>query len=571
VALSLIPIVETHLVLGNAWQGVYPAFSDELNFARIHTIGEGHLTNGNGYYLEHADGTPLVIFGGAWLNAIPLWLGLSYNTSLLLNFFIWSLLFAASAYWLLKELRVSPWIAVGVVALLYLEACQHVWRPVNLQPIFPFYFLFYLALARFVREQSRKNIVLLTVAIGATFYLFAFLWQVVVITMGLLFLYALVRKNWHLLKATTLASVLGGLIGLPIPLYVFWLSHSSPYFWESMGRLGLVHTYIPMAEIFYSGGWVGIVLALLAALYFRVRAFRMDREFTLLALFAGVGGLGLWIMQGSNLITGIQVETGEHVRTLILPWLLFTTAGIAMFLWRRRGELSGGMRLVAVAGMALLTVGNLYFIYYNFAPFYNIKGEVDRWQTAQLYVKPLQWIDAQQKEPVVVWSDPHDYLAAVLPIYSRDFVLNNYWGMLELVPEGEIHERYLVSQYFNNPTVADLKTESEMALYLGRHDLPHEAATIAREVKVCHLMFFWDTAKDCGTTLTSQELLGDAFFSDMENKLQHDIKPNIKAYLAKYHVAYIMKDKILNPTYHPETLGAALVYTDDRYEIYSVK
>ena len=54
----------------------------------------------------------------------------------------------------------------------------------------------------------------------------------------------------------------------------------------------------------------------------------------------------------------------------------------------------------------------------------------------------------------------------------------------------------------------------------------------------------------------------------LENKFQNDIKPNIKAYLKKYHVTYILKDKVLDPSYHPEALGAALVYADDRYEIY---
>ena len=107
-----------------------------------------------------------------------------------------------------------------------------------------------------------------------------------------------------------------------------------------------------------------------------------------------------------------------------------------------------------------------------------------------------------------------------------------------------------------------------MGLYLGRQDFPHKAKTIERGIKVCRILFFWDKNKDCGTPPTPQELLGDQFFIDLENKFQNDIKPNIKEYLKKYHVSYILKDKTLDPQYHPEELGATRVYSDDRYEIY---
>ncbi len=566
--LTTIPAFDTFLVLGNTWQGILPTFTDELNFVRLHSIGDGHLTDGNGYYLEHSDGSPLVIFGGAWLNAIPLWMGFSFNTALLINFVIWSLLFAGALYWLFRELRAPPWIAVFGTILLYLQSYEHVWRPANLQPVFPFYFLFYLALARLIREQSRRNIFLLAGAIGATFYLFAFLWQIAVITMGLLFFYALTRKKWVLLKATTLSALIGGVIGVPIPLYTLWLSHSSVYFWESMSRLGLVHSHLLEAEVIYSGGWIGVVLALLAILFWRVPHLRRGGEFITLSTFVAVSGLGLWIMEGSNLITGILVETGEHVRELIFPWLIFSTIAIGVFLWKRRTTFSKGMRAFSVIVISVLSLLNVYYTYSHFYSFLDPWPNQQAWGIDQSYAKPLAWIDSQQKEPVVIWSDPHDYLSWVLPIYSRDFTLDSYYGMLELAPEGEIQERYLVSQYFNNPSLSNLKSDTEMGLYLGRADMFHQPETIDRGVKICRILFFWDKNKNCGTFTTPQQLLGDAFFTDLENKFRNDVQPNIKAYLNKYHVSYILKDTVLDPTYQPQTLGAKLVYSDDRYEIY---
>ena len=566
--LTAIPVLDTYLIVGNAWQGILPTFTDELDFARMHTIGEGHLTDGNAYYLEHSDGPPLVLFGGAWLNAIPLFMGIPFTVALLINFIVWSLLFAAALHWLFLELRAPPWMAVFGTVLLYIQSYEHVWRPVNLQPVFPFYFLFYIALVRIIRDQSRRNILLLAFSVGVGFYLFAYLWQIAAITLGLLFLYALARKDWKLLKAITFSSSIGIVIGLPVPLYMLWLAHFSPYFWESMGRLGLVTTHLPMAEVIYSGGWVGIMLVFLAILHWRARTLREDKEFALLSLFIGVSGSGLWIMQGSNLITGKLLETGEHVRMLILPWLVFATISLGVLLWRKRTQCSREMQLFSVIVILVLSAANAYYTYYYFAPFLNVGASRELWQTEQLYAKPFAWLEQNEKNPVVVWSDPHDYLASVLPIYTKHFTLDTFFGMLELAPENEIRERYLVSQYFNNPTVADLESDREMALYLGRHDFPHEAETLNREVKICRLLFFWDKNKNCGTLTTPQELLGDAFFVNLEKEFQTEIKPHIQTYLEKYHVSYILKDKVLDPTYHPEVLGAKLVYMDDRYELW---
>ncbi|MBI4065863.1 hypothetical protein HY412_01560 [Candidatus Kaiserbacteria bacterium] len=567
--LTAIPILDIYLVVGDAWQGFLPTFGDEPFYpARVQTVVEGHLTSGHSYFFEHRDDPPLVIFGGVWLNAIPQLAGLTYNTAMFVNFIVWSLLFAASLYWLFRELRVPPWFAVFGVIFMYIQMYAHVWRPVNMQPVYPFYFLFYIALARLIREQSRKNIILLALATGAAFYLYAYFWQIALITLGLLFIYALIRKNFPLLKAAIFSSLIGGAIGLPVPLYALWLSNASPYFWESVGRLGLVNTHLPMAEVIYSGSWVGIVIAFVAVLLWRSEALRRDKEFIFLASFLTIGGLGMWIMQGSNFITGKLLETGEHVRILILPWLVFSSVCIGAFLWNLREQLSKELRLFSVIMLVVLFGANAYYTYFYFSPFIPAKINSELWLEEQLYIKPFAWLENEEKNPIVVWSNPYNYITPNLPVFTRHFTLYAYFGILELVSEDEVRERYLVSQYFDNPTFEDLKKYDNMTLYLGRHDIPHAAKTVERKIKICRILFFWDKSKDCGTPPKPQELLGDKFFTDLENKFQNDIKPNIKSYLEKYHVSYILKDKMLDTQYHPETLGAVRVYSDDRFELW---
>ena len=176
VLLTTFPILEIIFILGNTWQGVVPSFTDEsFYYARVQTVVKGYPAAGEPYFFEHRNDPPLVIFAGVWLNAIPQLAGLPLNTALFVNFILWSLLFAASLYYLFRELRVPPWIAVFGTVLLYIQSYAHVWRAVTLQTVYPLYFLFYLALARLIREQSRGNIIFLTAVTGATFYFFAYL------------------------------------------------------------------------------------------------------------------------------------------------------------------------------------------------------------------------------------------------------------------------------------------------------------------------------------------------------------------------------------------------------------
>lgn len=572
--LSLAPISAVYLYVGDSWRGIMPAFTDQLNFARVHTIGEGNLTDGNPYYFEHRNGPPLVLFGGAWLNAIPMWLGVPYNATLWINFLIWSLLFALTLYWLLKEMRIPSWLAVVGVLFTYLESIEHVWRPANLQPVYPFVFLFYLALARVFRNPNRTATTLLAVATGISFYIFAYWWQIVVTTLGLSFLLALWKKDWVLGKAILIASCVGGILGLGPPLYMLWLSHTSPYFWESINRLGLVYTHFSTSfELYYVGRWIVLVCLFLALIFLKIKKEHDTASERPFIAFAALTGIALFIMDGSYIITGRWLETEYHVREIILPWLAFITTALIAMLWRIRASLSQGMKAGSVVVLCFLIIGNVRFATRYPAHFFNPNPSYQsHWRIIQTYAAPYKWLDEHEKSPVVVWvgSRQEGHLSSYLPIFTKHFVLVNAWGNLELVSNDEIKERYLISAYFKDPSVDQLKTNEEMGLYLGLSQLDHDAGAINNKKALCRAIFFWDARHECGKNITPQALLGDDFFIALRRKFTDDIKPNIHEYLKKYHVKYILKDMVLDPEYQPQKLGAQLVWQDELYQIWEL-
>jgi len=568
--MALIPVANAALVIGSDWRGVPQSYGDEiLYYNQIHEIADGHFWYGNQYLIERAGGPPVLIFGGHWLAAIPLLLGIPFVPAMLLNFILWSVVFAALAYWLLRELYVPKLYAAAGSFAAFLTCYGLIFRPSSRQEVYPVFLLLYIALARFLKKpESRSSIIFLGIATGATFYVFSYLWQTAVITLGLLFIYAVAQKEWPLMRATLKASALGGLIGLPQLLYMFWLSRAYPYFLESVSRFGLVDTHIPMAEIVYSGGWIGILVLLIAFVYWRVPALRREPHFMLISLFAGVSGLGLWIMQGSNLVTGKLLETGEHIRPFIGPWLLLAGVPIAWLLWQKRALMRRALRVVALAACGLILVGVFVFVKQYFYYFIDVTPNAALWKEEQGYAAPLQWIDAQQLRPVVIWSASDSPLDVYTPTLSRDYVLFATAVIFTLVPNDELHERYLVSRYFDNPTVENLK--DDLPNYVGRQDAYHHAKTIERGIKLCRILQFWNGGENCGTPPTPQELMGESFFTGLERKFTQDIRPHIRTYMQKYHVAYIIKDRVLHPEWKPETVDAVKVWSDTRYDVYRV-
>ena len=168
----------------------------------------------------------------------------------------------------------------------------------------------------------------------------------------------------------------------------------------------------------------------------------------------------------------------------------------------------------------------------------------------------------------MVWGDPETYSTYFVPLLSKHFVLFVQLASYTLLSNDEIHERYLVAEYFNNPDADFLK--KYFYQFVGRQDAYHNAKTLERGIKICRIFHFYDRTHDCGAVPTSLSLLGDPFFVGLEKKFKDDVKPNIKDYLKKYHVSYILKDDVKNPTMHPEDLGAVRVYSDGRFELFKL-
>ncbi|OGG77937.1 hypothetical protein A3B35_02145 [Candidatus Kaiserbacteria bacterium RIFCSPLOWO2_01_FULL_54_24] len=567
--LALIPLLETTVLVGGEWRGVPQAYMDEyIYYSHVTEAGTGNIFFGNPYLLEHRFDAPLVLFGSNVLAALPLLLGLPLIPALIINFILWSVVFSALYYRLLREFALPAALCAAGAFFAYLQSYDQVYRISVRQEVFPFLLFFYIALIRFIKQpESRSGTILLGIAAGSSFYIYGFLWQTVVVTLGLLALYALCTRQWLFLRRVLLGSALGGALGFPALFYTLWVSRQ-PYFWESMTRFGLVNTHLPVAEVIYSGAWAGIVVALVALIYWRAPLLRQQRTFHVAALFLCVTGMALWIMQGSNVITGQLLEIGDHMRRFIIVWLPLATTLSAYALYNYHEYLSKPLRSLAAAALVCLVGANLYFAYHHSHPFRAPLESAAIWKEQQLYAAPLQWLESHEAEPVVVWGNQRDFSTIHVPVLTKHYALFVEAAQFMLLPTDEIRERYLVSRYFDGVTVESLK--EDMLPHAGRANTFHLPKTIERGIKICRIIFFWNKGHDCGVPPTPQALMGEAYFDGLVARFETDIKPNIEEYLKKYQVSYILKDIKRDPQYRPEVLGAVRVYQDARFEVYKL-
>ena len=185
--------------------------------------------------------------------------------------------------------------------------------------------------------------------------------------------------------------------------------------------------------------------------------------------------------------------------------------------------------------------------------------------SVQDYRAPIAWLDTNELEPKAIWAD--DNISRYIPYLSKHYVL--YPGLLNahfyIMPTSEIHERYLISRYFQNPNLEILRRE--YVYYAGSYfdykmndlNLRHRICAIVKlSNNFCQEQFV--------QSLVSQK---DRDIMAVYQLEKTSIRPHINEYLRKYGVSYFIRDIAQNPV-QTRFVSMVPVYTDGRFEIYKI-
>jgi MFS family permease len=567
--LSLLPVFETVVNFGfHSWVVPPSYIDDNYYYVRMKEIVDGQPMLGNPYLKEHAQDIAATWVLPDWLYSLPLLAGAPLFAAVSINFSLWSLVLALLLYIFLRKTGLPrSWSAFGTF-FCYTQVYIFVLRPISMQLVFPVFIAYLLAWFSWRERPDKKSTVLLLGAVTAlAFYDYPYLWQIVVVFSGLMLFYFLWKKEQRVIKYFFITNALA--LVLLIPFILFTLRQiSHPLYWETMARTGLVATHLPTAVAFYTGVWILSLSTLLLLSLRWVPEFRKYSGYVRFVVTFSIMGISMLIVSASNLITGKELETANHVERFVRLWLAIGLVVLIYYFFTERKMLlmlpSSRKFLLCLLVFVVLT-GNISYSG-DLSTFVHSKYRLEMMQEYREYMPAFAWLDAQEIEPQVVWTDPTTELRSILPIYTKHYVLYSPPTILHLVSDDEIQERYLTAQYLSEPTVKSMAKDAGNFAGVARGF--HLAGTHNREVKLCRLLRLDLFGKDCGI-LTDSVTLNTPLSEQMFLRFTNEIKPNIDAKIEKFHVRYIMTDKEHEATFHPELLkNVTRVYEDTHAVIY---
>lgn len=566
--LSIVPVFYTYFQNRTSWEGIVPSFvNDDLYYySRMQNINNGYPFIGNPYYFEHRNEISPAFFVADWISTAPLLTGIPLSFTIIFNFIFWSIIFSLLVYFLLRDYEIINNYSIIGALLAYMALYALIIRPVSMQVVAPFFLLFYIAYLKWLKVEnpSKSQSIFLIISTAISFYIYTYLWQIVVVTLGLTLIFLIYKKHWLKVKNLLIVGLGSGVLIFPVILYTL-KQISSPYYWDTMSRIGLVNTHIPTFLSFYDSGIILVILFFWLATLFFINYLKKDSNYRQSFIFVMISGLSLIVVLFSNIITGKELEISNHIERFVIIWVSVALWLNICFLIKSFKEIYFISFYRKIVLLVLSSVSIVIFANFTLHGFIIKPILSTDVVSMQKYSEPLEWLKNNAKKESVVWSNGG--IGYYIPIYTNNFQLFNPFGALHLMSGKEVEERYLVSNYFENLTLLDV--EKDFRVYAGVGNSIHQYKTYNRKVKICRLLKLSFFSIDCGDLTDSVSFKGKEYFVDLYNKYKNDIRPNIIDELKKFNVTYVIKDKEVNDKFYPEKIkDSKLVWSNNRFMIY---
>src|SRR3989344_3594582 len=273
--LSLIPILPAVLsgdVFGDV---INPRYTDSYYTPMVREVADGYPLLGNPFFFEHRESVTPAFILPFLVSAAPLLLGMSFPVTVVFNFILWSLVFGIIVYALMRRLGLSDAWAFVATTLVYVHLYGQLIRPVSMQVVQPVFMLFILAFFFcWERPANKYRDALLGLAVAITLYDYTYLLQIIIVFLGLVFVYLLYKKDWRRIGHGLIVGAYASVLGIPFLMLTFAQLHD-PNYADAMFRIGLAYTHLPAGDALLGGARI---LSLLALAYlswkwlFRMRA-----------------------------------------------------------------------------------------------------------------------------------------------------------------------------------------------------------------------------------------------------------------------------------------------------------
>jgi hypothetical protein len=404
---------------------------------------------------------------------------------------------------------------------------------------------------------------------------YTYLTQIIAVFLPLMILYLYIKHRRQEAMNLAIACALAFVASIPFMAYTGLQIHS-PYFWESMQRVGLVYTHLPASNIFTAGFWVVAALGLWFLSWRWISALRGDITYAKLVPLYAISGIAMLVASASNVLTGKESENSQHIERFMVVWLVAALTIFIAYAWRYRQYIKSlALFKKIVLGVLLLVVtfGVWLYLRKDFTVTTMVKDNQRVAVERQSYAAPLRWLDEHSFEPAVIWTIGAEEVNNYIPILTKHYVLFAPSAGDYLLPGAEQMRRYLVSHYFDNLTLSDI--EADFWSYAGVAHAVHQYKTYNRKVRACRLLFLDKIGYNCGEFTNSISFQGEALFQELYRQYTEDIRPQMSEELQKSHVAYLLVDDSLYPSFQDIAAIPGVTttreYQDARFSVYSLE
>lgn len=521
--LGILPTVVLVMSFGHYPSVPFEIMDDTIYYlGRVREVMAGNYFIGNSYLLEHVKSVTTAFFVADWIYSIPFFILSIFKAPLALGIIfsevLWSVILAVLLYILYGKLNVPNKYKPISIFITILPVLLFVIRPVTMSVVFPTFILFLISFKYWIdNPEGNKQIWFLTLSSALSFYVYTYLWQVVLIILGLTLIYKFLLKESSKQIITVLS--LTFIFSIPAFLYV-WKQVTSEFYFETLNRVGLINTHtIGGAAIIYS-----LLLALCIFIIFILYRSKQVEKNNF--IFFGIIFSGLFIAGISNVVTGKDLELAVHIgrfTDLIIPiFLVFIFSNVELFNSSKNWLVS--LPIVVLLGMSLYGVFGVYkaFNYVqNSSNFDEFEGF-------------LAFLASDGHKSVIL---ANDQISSYIPILTDDYVLFHPNAELYLSSNEEIEERYLVSRMFTRLTIDQVR--SDYRKYSGVGNAVHIANVQNRKFRLCVVLKKIKNNLDCGFSVDPYSIKGDRYFERLLS-LHSNISNDYLHYLKKYNVSFIL-------------------------------
>lgn len=264
-------------------------------------------------------------------------------------------------------------------------------------------------------KTNFKFVVGLGILSGLSLYLYIYTWTFLSAVLGLYLIYFLAQKNREKIKLFFTALLVNGIIALPF-LFNLLKARSDPDYVYSTGRLGLVHSHMPIV-----GTW--IIMGFLALIFLWPARHKSVKSF-LLFLFTALA-----IVLNQQIVTGFKLQPGHFHWFYTKPFIAIIITLIIVH-WL---ETMVSKKWVIAVGMLL---GSIFFFNGGIIQAHSYIVNYPTFQDNQRYAPVLAFLDRAYSDEKNIWA--HTDLSALIVAsthhqaylpdeysYSYDYVRDN--------------------------------------------------------------------------------------------------------------------------------------------------